>query len=85
MAEHDGLTRTPVLVENIGAVPGGDPGHVLDPFRGVGSRASLEERARAVRNAEPAKIGSIAVEAALRAIAQRACPGEERGSFRAFR
>src|SRR5207244_13558739 len=44
MAEHDGLTRTPVLVENIGAVPGGDRGHVLDPFRGVGSRASLEER-----------------------------------------
>src|SRR5438477_9877176 len=42
-AEHDGLTRTPVLVENIGAVPGGDRGHVLDPFRGVGSRASLEE------------------------------------------
>src|SRR5437868_13662356 len=43
MAEHDGLTRTPVLVENIGAVPGGDRGHVLDPFGGVGSRASLEE------------------------------------------
>src|SRR2546421_12957920 len=43
MAEHDGLTRTPVLVENIGAVPGGDRGHVLDPFGGGGSPASLAE------------------------------------------
>src|SRR5437588_4122679 len=46
MAEHDGLTRTPVLVENIGAVPGGDRGHVLDPFGGVGSQSSLEEGSR---------------------------------------
>src|SRR5205085_8504944 len=60
MAEHDGLTRTPVLVENIGAVPGGDRRHVFDPFRGL-SRASLEEGARAVRDAEPAKIGGVAV------------------------
>src|SRR4051812_18414036 len=68
MAEHDGLTRTPVLVENIGAVPGGDRGHVLDLSAGLEAERLWKRGARAVRNAEPAKIGSIAVEAALRAI-----------------
>src|SRR3546814_767398 len=33
MAEHDGLTRTPVLVENLGAVLGCDRRHTPDPFR----------------------------------------------------
>src|SRR5437868_13745356 len=81
MAEHDGLTRTPVLVENIGAVPGGDRGHVLDPFPRGWKSAGLEaERlwkmgARAVRNGEPAKIGSIAVAEALRAIGAANVPG----------
>src|SRR5438105_12068522 len=54
MAEHDGLTRTPVLVENIGAVAGGDRGHVLDPFCGVGSlrgwKPSVSGRGEPVRS-----------------------------------
>jgi hypothetical protein len=33
MAEHDRPTRTPVLVENLGTVLGGDRRHVLVPFR----------------------------------------------------
>src|SRR5438045_3288529 len=81
MAEHDGLTRTPVLVENIGAVPGGDRGHVLDPFRGVGSRASLEEGGPCGPECGTAKIGSIAVEAALRAIGAANVPGRGPGFF----
>jgi hypothetical protein len=32
MTEYDGLTFAPVLVENFGAVLGGDRRHVLDPF-----------------------------------------------------
>ena len=32
MAEHDGLTRAPVLVENLGAVRGGDEGHGETPL-----------------------------------------------------
>jgi hypothetical protein len=31
MAEHDGLTGAPVLVENLDAVLGGDCRHGLDP------------------------------------------------------
>src|SRR5947207_3102701 len=84
MAEHDGLTRTPVLVENVDAVPGGDRGHVLDPFRGVGSRASLEEGSPCGPDAEPAKIGSIAVEADLRAIGAANVPGRGVGVFSAL-
>src|SRR5207248_10286790 len=40
--------------------------------------------ARAVRNAEPAKIGSIAVEAALRAIGAPNVPGRGAGFFPRF-
>src|SRR5213078_3072901 len=81
MAEHDGLTRTPVLVENIGAVPGGDRGHVLDPFGGVGSRASLEERSPRSGMRNPQRSAVSRWRRPFARSAQRTCPGQEWGFF----
>src|SRR5438045_8699211 len=51
---------------------------------GLEAERRWKRGARAVRNAEPAKIGSIAVEAALRAIGAANVPGRGVGFFPRF-
>src|SRR2546428_8101207 len=61
VAEHDGLTFAPILVEDLNAVFGGDRAHVARPFvkRCVGSRLQKEVSARE-DSAAPISLASAA-------------------------